>query len=59
MSDTDDDKVQSARAGARRLIKQGPKAFAGLVALWGVAYLAGAFYTKAYFSEFGAAILLL
>lgn len=58
MSDTGDDKVQSARAGARKLIEQVPKAFAGLVALCGVAYLAGSFYTRAYFSEFGASWVL-
>lgn len=51
-------KTESARAGARRLIEQAPKAIAGLAALSGVAYLAGSFYTKAYFSEFGASWIL-
>ena len=58
MSDTGDDKIRSARAGARQLIAQAPKMFAGLVALCGVAYLAGSFYTRAYFSEFGASWVL-
>lgn len=58
MPDTDNHKVQSARAGARRLIEQGPKVFAGLAVLCGVAYLAGSFYTRAYFSEFGASWVL-
>ena len=52
------DKRESARAGARRLIEQTPKALAGLAALSGVAYLAGSIYTKAYFSEFGASWIL-
>ena len=51
-------KTESARAGARRLIEQTPKAIAGLAALSGVAYRAGSFYTKAYFSEFGASWIL-
>ena len=58
MSDIGDDKIRSARAGARQLIDQVPKAFAGLAALCGVAYLAGSFYTRAYFSEFGASWVL-
>ncbi len=52
------DKSKAARAGARRLIEQTPKAFAGLAAMSGVAYLAGSIYTKAYFSEFGASWIL-
>lgn len=52
------DKTESARAGARRLIEQTPKIFAGLAALSGVAYLAGSIYTKTYFSEFGASWIL-
>ena len=58
MSDFGDDKIRNARAGARQLIDQVPKAFAGLAALCGVAYLAGSFYTRAYFSEFGASWVL-
>lgn len=54
----DPNKTESARAGARRLIEQTPKALAGLAALSGVAYLSGSFYTKAYFSEFGASWIL-
>ena len=52
------DKNKAARAGARRLIEQTPKALAGLAAMSGVAYLAGSIYTKAYFSEFGASWIL-
>jgi len=52
------DKSKAARAGARRLIEQTPKALAGLAAMSGVAYLAGSIYTKAYFSEFGASWIL-
>ena len=55
---TESAKTESARAGARRLIEQAPKALAGLAALSGVAYLSGSFYTKAYFSEFGASWIL-
>lgn len=51
-------KTESARAGARRLIEQTPKALAGLAALSGVAYLVGSIYTKTYFSEFGALWIL-
>ena len=58
MPRTDDDKTESARAGARRLIEQVPKAFAGLAAICGAAYLAGSFYTRAYFAEFGASWIL-
>ena len=58
MPHDDPDNGESARAGARRLIEQTPKALAGLAALSGVAYLAGSFYTKAYFSEFGASWIL-
>ena len=54
----DPDRSKSTRAGARRLIEQTPKALAGLAAMSGVAYLAGSFYTKAYFSEFGASWIL-
>ncbi len=58
MPDRGDDKIQSARADARRLIEQVPMVFAGLAALCGVAYLAGSIYTRAYFSEFGASWVL-
>jgi hypothetical protein len=54
----DPDRSKSSRAGARRLIEQTPKALAGLAAVSGVAYLAGSFYTRAYFSEFGASWIL-
>lgn len=58
MPRTDQQKRESARAGARRLIEQVPKAFVGLLGLCGVAYLAGSIYTRAYFSEFGASWIL-
>lgn len=58
MSLDDPNKREASRAGARRLIEQTPKALAGLAAVSGVAYLAGSIYTKAYFSEFGAAWIL-
>ncbi len=58
MSQTDNEKRESARAGARRLIEQMPLAFAGLLGLSGVAYVAGSIYTRAYFSEFGASWIL-
>ena len=58
MPRNDPDKSKSSRAVARRLIEQTPKALAGLVAISGVAYLAGSIYTKAYFSEFGASWIL-
>lgn len=54
----DPDRRKSARAGARRLIEQTPRALAGLAAVSAVAYLAGSIYTKAYFSEFGASWIL-
>jgi hypothetical protein len=58
MSRTDNQKIDAARAGARRLIEQVPKAFGGLVGVCGIAYLAGSVYTRAYFSEFGASWIL-
>lgn len=58
MSRDDPNKLESSRAGARRLIEQTPKALAGLAALSGVAYLAGSIYTRTYFSEFGASWIL-
>lgn len=54
----DDDKAEKARAGARQLIEQTPKALAGLAVITGLAYLAGSFYTRAYFAEFGASWIL-
>lgn len=54
----DNDKAESARAGARRIIEQAPKVLAGLAAISGVAYLAGSIYTRAYFAEFGASWIL-
>jgi hypothetical protein len=51
-------KAEKARAGARRLIEQAPKALAGLAVITGLAYLAGSFYTRAYFAEFGASWIL-
>ncbi len=58
MARDDPNKTESTRAGARRLIEQTPKILAGLAGLSGVAYLAGSFYTKTYFSEFGASWIL-
>ncbi|OQW37551.1 MAG: hypothetical protein A4E19_12785 [Nitrospira sp. SG-bin1] len=58
MSRDDSHKNEVARAGARRLIEQTPKALAGLAVVSGVAYLAGSIYTRAYFSEFGASWIL-
>lgn len=54
----DDQKAEKARAGARRLIEQTPIALAGLAVISGLAYLAGSFYTRAYFAEFGASWIL-
>src|SRR5262245_3607138 len=54
----DDHKAEKARAGARQLIEQTPKALAGLAVITGLAYLAGSFYTRAYFAEFGASWIL-
>lgn len=54
----DDQKAEKARAGARRLIEQTPIALAGLAVITGLAYLAGSFYTRAYFAEFGASWIL-
>jgi len=54
----DNQKAQKARTGARRLIEQAPIAFAGLAVTTGLAYLAGSFYTRAYFAEFGASWIL-
>ena len=58
MTSSDNKKVEEARAGARRLIEQGPKVLLGLFAMSGVAYLAGSVYTRSYFSEFGASWIL-
>jgi hypothetical protein len=54
----DNHKAEKARAGARRLIEQTPIALAGLAVMTGLAYLAGSFYTRAYFAEFGASWIL-
>lgn len=54
----EDHKAEKARAGARQLIEQTPKALAGLAGMTGLAYLAGSFYTRAYFAEFGASWIL-
>lgn len=58
MTSSDNKKVEEARAGARRLIEQGPKVLLALFAMSGVAYLAGSVYTRSYFSEFGASWIL-
>ena len=58
VSRDDDHKAEKARAGARRLIEQTPIALAGLAVMTGLAYLAGSFYTRAYFAEFGASWIL-
>jgi hypothetical protein len=58
MPSDDDRKAEKARAGARRLIEQAPIALAGLAVMSGLAYLAGSFYTRAYFAEFGASWIL-
>jgi hypothetical protein len=49
---------ESARASARRIVEHAPKVLAGLAGMSGLAYLAGAVYTRAYFSEFGASWIL-
>ena len=54
----DNHKAEKARAGARRLIEQTPLALAGLAVISALAYLAGSFYTRAYFAEFGASWIL-
>ena len=58
MSRDDDQKAEKARAGARQLIEQTPIALAALAVMTGLAYLAGSFYTRAYFAEFGASWVL-
>ncbi len=58
MPGDDNLKAEKARAGARRLIEQTPIALAGLAVLTCLAYLAGSFYTRAYFAEFGASWIL-
>lgn len=58
MPSDDNHKAEKARAGARRLIEQTPIALAGLAVISGLAYLAGSFYTRAYFAEFGASWIL-
>jgi hypothetical protein len=58
MSRNDHHNAESARAGARRIIENAPKVLAGLAGIGGLAYLAGAIYTKSYFSEFGALWIL-
>jgi hypothetical protein len=58
MSRNDHHNAESARAGARRIIENAPKVLAGLAGVGGLAYLAGAIYTKSYFSEFGASWIL-
>lgn len=58
MSHNDHHNVESARDGARRIIENAPKVLAGLVGIGGLAYLAGAIYTRSYFSEFGASWIL-
>jgi hypothetical protein len=58
MSRNDHHNAESARAGARRIIENAPKVLAGLAGIGGLAYLAGAIYTKSYFSEFGASWIL-
>ncbi len=52
------DKAEAARANTRRIIEQAPKVLAGLLAISGVAYLAGSVYTRSYFAEFGASWIL-
>ncbi|MBH0178947.1 MAG: hypothetical protein HP491_14075 [Nitrospira sp.] len=58
MSRNDHDNAESARAGARQIIEHAPKVLAGLAGIGGLAYLAGAIYTRSYFSEFGASWIL-
>lgn len=58
MSHNDRHNAESARAGARRIIEHAPKVMAGLIGIGGLAYLAGAIYTRSYFSEFGASWIL-
>ncbi|MBH0180862.1 MAG: hypothetical protein HP490_04070 [Nitrospira sp.] len=58
MSHKDHDNAESARAGARQIIEHAPKVLAGLAGVGGLAYLAGAIYTRSYFSEFGASWIL-
>jgi hypothetical protein len=58
MSHNDHHNAESARDGARRIIENAPKVLAGLAGIGGLAYLAGAIYTRSYFSEFGASWIL-
>ena len=58
MQRDDNRHTESARAGARRIVVNAPKVLAGLAGMSGLAYLAGAIYTRAYFSEFGASWIL-
>ncbi|MBH0178482.1 MAG: hypothetical protein HP491_11610 [Nitrospira sp.] len=58
MSHNDHHNIESARDGARRIIEHAPKVMAGLAGIGGLAYLAGAIYTRSYFSEFGASWIL-
>jgi hypothetical protein len=58
MSYNDHHNAESARDGARRIVENAPKVLAGLAGIGGLAYLAGAIYTKSYFSEFGASWIL-
>jgi len=58
MSRNDHHSAESVRDGARRIIENAPKVLAGLAGIGGLAYLAGAIYTRSYFSEFGASWIL-
>ncbi len=58
MPSKDNKKSEAARANARQIIEQTPKVLAGLLAISGVAYLAGSVYTRSYFAEFGASWIL-
>lgn len=58
MSHHDHHNDESARDGARRIIENAPKVLAGLAGIGGLAYLAGAIYTRSYFAEFGASWIL-
>jgi hypothetical protein len=58
MSHNDHHNAESARDGARGIIENAPKVLAGLAGIGGLAYLAGAIYTRSYFSEFGASWIL-
>jgi hypothetical protein len=58
MPSNDKKKVEAARANTRQIIEQAPKVLAGLLAISGVAYLAGSVYTRSYFAEFGASWIL-